>query len=104
MNYDLSKPDEQDSSASALQNDFDTTVGNKEERKTAKLLYNKENTENVTLDQFEIVKKLGQGGCGKVYLVNHPQQQKLYALKCIRKDFVIEQEKGLEMLTAERDI
>jgi serum/glucocorticoid-regulated kinase 2 len=35
---------------------------------------------------------LGQGSFGKVYLVAHKQTKKIYAMKSIRKDVVIEHE------------
>ena len=39
---------------------------------------------------FEIKKLLGRGAFGKVMLVQHRLTNKLYAMKSIRKDIIIE--------------
>jgi serine/threonine protein kinase len=46
---------------------------------------------------------LGQGSFGKVYLVEHFATKQLYAMKCIRKDTILEHEQ-LENITLEKDI
>lgn len=35
---------------------------------------------------------IGKGTFGKVYLVEHATTRKLYAMKCIRKDIILENE------------
>ena len=55
------------------------------------------------LDDFVIVKRLGEGACGKVYLVQHSVDGKLYAMKAIRKDLVIETDQ-LENLYTEKNV
>ena len=35
---------------------------------------------------------IGKGTFGKVFLVEHVATQKLYAMKCIRKDIILENE------------
>ena len=44
----------------------------------------------LTLDDFEIVDFLGQGTFGKVYLTKLKSTGKLYAIKCISKEILIE--------------
>lgn len=54
--------------------------------------------QQLKLDQFVVLKKLGNGQFGSVYLVKELKSKKTYALKCISKAMVIEQqlEKYLE--------
>ena len=47
---------------------------------------------NASLDQFEILRLLGKGGFGKVFLVQKKESGTLHAMKCIRKNIVIEKE------------
>jgi len=42
------------------------------------------------LQDFNIKKMIGRGTFGKVYIVEHSLDYKLYAMKCIRKDLVLE--------------
>lgn len=51
-----------------------------------------ENSANVTLDDFTILKVLGRGSFGKVMLVQKKDNQKLYAMKSLRKDALLERE------------
>jgi serine/threonine protein kinase len=46
---------------------------------------------------------IGKGAFGKVYLVQHRGTKKVYAMKCIRKDVVIDQD-FFESLKLEKDI
>lgn len=55
------------------------------------------------LEDFEIRKMLGKGTFGKVFLVQNAKTQKLYAMKCIRKDIVLENEQ-LENIELEKKI
>jgi len=57
----------------------------------------------VRLQDFVIMKMVGKGTFGKVYLVQHLQTKKLYAMKCIRKDIVIDNEQ-FENIKLEKDI
>ena len=45
---------------------------------------------DATLDQFEILRLIGKGAFGKVFLIQNLVNKKLYAMKCIRKDLIIE--------------
>jgi protein-serine/threonine kinase len=49
------------------------------------------------------MKMVGKGTFGKVYLVQHLHTKKLYAMKCIRKDIVIDNEQ-FENIKLEKDI
>lgn len=51
------------------------------------------NKTDASLEDFKILKLIGKGTFGKVYLVEHKSQPgKLYAMKCIRKDIILENE------------
>jgi serine/threonine protein kinase len=57
----------------------------------------------VKLEDFIIMKMVGKGTFGKVYLVQHLHKKKIYAMKCIRKDIVIDNEQ-FENIKLEKDI
>lgn len=57
----------------------------------------------LTLESFEIINVLGKGTFGKVYLTRLKEVGKLYAIKAIRKDVLIETEQ-VESTKLERDI
>ena len=60
--------------------------------------------EQVQLQDFVILKMVGKGTFGKVFLVtNQYNTQKLYAMKCIRKDKIIDNEQ-FENIKLEKDI
>lgn len=60
-------------------------------------------TEVAKLDDFEILKVIDKGSFGKVFLVELRSNHKLYAMKRIRKDILIE--KGqIDNTYNERDI
>ncbi len=59
--------------------------------------------EEVKLADFIIRKMIGKGTFGKVYLVEHNKSQKIYAMKCIRKDIIIDNEQ-FENIKLEKDI
>lgn len=44
------------------------------------------------LEDFEIKKMIGKGSFGKVFLVQNKNDDHLYAMKCIRKDVILEHE------------
>ena len=48
-----------------------------------------------------MLKVIGRGSFGKVYLVRQRKNKKLFAMKCIRKDIVIEHE-SVESLAVEK--
>jgi serine/threonine protein kinase len=63
---------------------------------------NKKN-EETNLEDFKIVKMIGKGTFGKVYLVQHNGSEQLYAMKCIRKDIIIDNEQ-FDNIKLEKDI
>ncbi|CAN6301014.1 unnamed protein product [Urochloa humidicola] len=57
----------------------------------------------VGLDDFEVLKLVGQGAFGKVYQVRKKGTSEIYAMKVMRKDRVVEKNHA-EYMKAERDI
>ncbi|ORY44002.1 kinase-like protein [Rhizoclosmatium globosum] len=57
-----------------------------------------------SLNQFDVVKVLGQGGYGKVYLVRQKDTSKLYAMKVLKKASLIIHKKTIEHTKSERQI
>ncbi|KAF8397923.1 hypothetical protein HHK36_016849 [Tetracentron sinense] len=57
----------------------------------------------VGLDDFEVMKVVGQGGFGKVFQVRKRDTSEIYAMKVMRKDKIIEKNQW-EFMKAERDI
>ena len=45
---------------------------------------------DVTLEDFNLVKQIGKGGFGRVFLATLDGSDKKFAIKCIRKDKIIE--------------
>jgi len=63
----------------------------------------KKENEGVGLDDFEVLKLVGQGAFGKVYQVRKKGTAEIYAMKVMRKDKVVEKNHA-EYMKAERDI
>lgn len=57
----------------------------------------------VGLDDFEILKLVGQGAFGKVFQVKKKGSNEIYAMKVVRKDKILEKN-HVEYMKAERDI
>lgn len=55
------------------------------------------------LDDFNVIKMLGKGSFGKVYLVERKDNKQLYAMKTMRKDFIIRQQQ-IESTILEKNI
>jgi ribosomal protein S6 kinase beta len=55
------------------------------------------------LDDFEVLKLVGQGAFGKVYQVRQKGTSEIYAMKVMRKDKILEKNHA-EYMKAERDI
>ncbi|TNV82856.1 hypothetical protein FGO68_gene17743 [Halteria grandinella] len=49
----------------------------------------KKDSEKMIFEDFSLVKEIARGGCSKVYLVKNNKTQEYFAMKSIRKDFVI---------------
>lgn len=45
---------------------------------------------NTTLGDFEVRKVIGRGSFGKVFLVQKKTDNKVYAMKCLRKDVILD--------------
>lgn len=45
---------------------------------------------HVTKDDFQLLKVVGRGAYGKVYQVKHISTNKIYALKSMKKDLIIQ--------------
>ena len=58
----------------------------------AAAIFARDNNVPATLQDFQIRKMIGKGTFGKVFLVEHVGTKKLYAMKCIRKDIILENE------------
>jgi len=59
--------------------------------------------EGVGLDDFEILKLVGQGAFGKVFQVRKKNTSEIYAMKVMRKDKILEKNHS-EYMKAEREI
>mgnify|MGYP002629835196 CR=1 FL=1 len=60
-------------------------------------------TESAKLEDFKIKKMIGKGTFGKVFLVEQEGTGRQFAMKCIRKDIIIENEQ-MENIQLEKDI
>ena len=56
----------------------------------AQLIFRKENKESAILEDFKLIRIVGKGTFGKVFQCVHNKTGKIYAMKCIRKDVVLE--------------
>jgi len=50
-----------------------------------------------------ILRMIGKGTFGKVYMVQNQLNKQIYAMKCIRKDIIVENEQ-FENIKLEKDI
>ena len=69
----------------------------------SKLVFKNTKKEEAKLEDFELIKIVGKGTFGKVFQVRHVKSNKIYAMKCIRKDVVIENEQ-MDSLKLEKEI
>jgi serine/threonine protein kinase len=60
-----------------------------------------EDIQSYEFSDFKIIRLIGRGNFGKVYLVKNQNNQKFYAMKSIRKDVVLEHD-SLESLKVEK--
>lgn len=61
-------------------------------RTASSTIYAKEQSQEFKLEDFIAKKVIGQGSFGKVYMVMNKHNNKVYAMKSIRKDVVINSE------------
>jgi serine/threonine protein kinase len=66
-------------------------------------LYSHKKGEEVTLDDFLVKKIIGKGSFGKVFLVEKKSDHKVFAMKSIRKDILIQNDQ-LESTKLEKEI
>jgi serine/threonine protein kinase len=66
-------------------------------------LYSRDKSFVVTLEDFKLIKVIGEGAFGKVFLVKHEDLDRVYAMKTIRKDKIIDYE-HLESTKLEKTI
>ncbi|XP_076893869.1 serine/threonine-protein kinase AtPK2/AtPK19-like [Bidens hawaiensis] len=64
---------------------------------------NREKVQSVGIEDFEVMKVVGQGAFGKVYQVRKKDNMEIYAMKVVRKDKIVEKNHA-EYMKAERDI
>lgn len=69
----------------------------------AQIIFKKQESETAVLSDFEIMKMVGKGTFGKVYLVINSKKGTMYAMKVIRKDIIIDNEQ-FENIQLEKDI
>lgn len=53
------------------------------------------NSQQVTLDQFELLRVIGRGSYAKVLMVEQKRTKRVYAMKVIKKELVNEDEVGV---------
>jgi len=58
----------------------------------SQVVFKKPSKEDASLNDFELMRIVGKGTFGKVFQVLHSKTGKIYAMKCIRKDVVLENE------------
>ncbi|KAJ2784154.1 hypothetical protein H4R18_001281 [Coemansia javaensis] len=58
----------------------------------------------VTVDDFDVLRLIGKGGYGKVYLVQHKETRRHYAMKVLRKASILLQRRQIAFTMTERSI
>lgn len=86
-----------------VNDDEDFDVDELKEKGSSLLFSSMKADSTISLDDFEILNILGKGAFGKVYLTRMKENSKLYAIKTIRKDVVIETEQ-IDAVNLERDV
>ena len=80
--------------------DFDSRLAENERSKSS-LLYRRDTMITATFEDFELIKCIGKGTFGKVFLVKCKSDGHLYAMKVIRKDIVIQHD-SIDSLEVEK--
>ncbi|OMJ07534.1 Ribosomal protein S6 kinase beta-2 [Smittium culicis] len=65
---------------------------------------NKSSQQKVSLDHFDVIKLIGSGGYGKVYLVKNKKTSKHYAMKALQKSSIVNHERHINFAKTERAI
>lgn len=50
------------------------------------------NADAVTLKDFTILRYIGKGACAKIFLVEMKGTEEIYAMKTLRKDFLLDKD------------
>jgi len=79
------------------------TVEEMQELRSTQLVRNKNNQPAITFEDFNFLMVIGRGSFGKVFLAELKTNKKLYAVKSIRKDILIQQDQ-VENTILEKDI
>ena len=68
------------------------TIEEEDELRSTQLVRkkNKQDTKEVSFDDFNFLMVIGRGTFGKVFLIEQKQTKKMYACKSIRKDILIQ--------------
>lgn len=66
-------------------------------------LFMKKKDQKVDLKDFQVKKVIGKGSFGKVFLVQKVQDGKVYAMKSLRKDVILEHDQ-LDSTLLEKEI
>ena len=66
----------------------------KKEKETTriKLNYSSNDIKETTIDDFKILSVIGRGSFGKVYFVEYIHTGENYAMKCIKKEYLLERD------------
>lgn len=67
------------------------TTGTEQEERIAELP-NDFSTSHIGLDDFKILKVIGRGSYAKVFQVEHRQTGRIYAMKVIKKETILEED------------
>lgn len=46
-------------------------------------------SQDIGIEDFQIIKVIGRGSFGKVYLVQKKDEGNIYAMKCLKKDMIL---------------
>lgn len=74
-----------------------------EDLRSTKLVKRKESQKQITFEDFNFLMVIGRGTFGKVFLAELKENKKLYAIKSIRKDILIQYEQ-VDNTILEKDI
>lgn len=85
------------------ENKEEETARKTEMRKRTTMLYQKGKKGNVCIEDFHLLKVLGRGAFGKVILAKKKSSGKIYAIKVLKKQVIIDLEQ-LEHTKAEKKI
>ena len=67
------------------------------------MLYASQQQEKMSVEDFQLLKVVGRGSFGKVYLAKKKTDGKIYAVKTLKKDFIIRTNQT-NQVKIERDI